>query len=171
MATLTDCPTKGFMLGQSINESRTDPAHRLGTTFTDYFSREFYYVRANAAITGQGYVCSIDASWDCTLLTTAVADTYPIFIVVCATDGAPADNEYLWGCITNPPGATELGLRVSANCGANSQLWTTSTAGELDDATGTAPIENVKLRTAQGGSAGVNTTAQWHYMRRGLVGT
>jgi len=171
MAALTDCPVGGFVKGQSLNVSQTGKVHDLGYTFRDRFGREHMYVRANGAITGQGYVVSIDASYDATLMTTAILNTYPNYNGVSTTNGAPADNDYCWACLEKPPGDAELGVRVSNAAAADTQLYTTATAGELDDAAGTAPVDGIRLLTAQGSAAGVNTASEWKDIRRGLVGT
>ncbi len=173
MAVLNPKATGGFIVGQDVNVSQTDIVHDLGTRFSDHLGREFMYVRANGAVTGQGYVCAVDASYDATLLTSAIALTYSRFLVVTATNGAPADNDYMWGCLSKPPGDTELGLYVLAACTADQQLYTSATAGALDDtATSQTPIDDVRLLTAQGtAAAGVNTASEWHYMGAGLVGT
>ncbi len=173
MAVLNPKATGGFIVGQDVNVSQTDIVHDLGTRFSDHLGREFMYVRANGAVTGQGYVCAVDTAYDATLVTSAIATTYSRFMGACATNGAPADNDYMWICTIKPPGDTELGLYVLAACAADQQLYTSSTAGALDDtATSQTPIDDARLLTAQSTStAGANTASEWNYMGAGLVGT
>ena len=164
-------PVNGPVIGQDINVSKSTQMHDLGTLLRDKFGREFMYVIANGAVTGQGYTCAVDSSYDATLLTTAIANTLSRFMGPCATNGAPEDDDYMWLCMSKPPGDTEMGIWTAASAAADAQLYTTSTAGQLATATANAPIDNVRLLTATGGSAAVNTASEWHYMARGLAGT
>lgn len=173
MAVLDARAATGLSVGQDVNVSQTDQVHDPGQTFTDHKGREYMYVRANSAITGQGYVCAVDTSHDATLVTSAIATTYSRFMGISTTNGAPADNEYCWICVRKPPGDTELGVYVLAACAADQQLYTSATAGALDDtATSQTPIDDIRLLTAQSTStAGINTASEWIYPAAGLVGT
>lgn len=174
MASLTSRIQGGTILGQLFDVSAVNTngrPHRLGTRLTDDLGRTWMYGDAGEALTGQGYVVASDASFVILLLTTAIANTFPQHVGVIGTDGAPASGDDVWFCLDKPSGDTELGIRVSATANADAPLYTTSTAGELHSAVTNAPIDNVRLLTAQGGSAGVNTASEWHYMARGILGT
>ena len=167
MAVLNARAVGGFLNGHDVNESKTVQVHDLGTRFRDHVGREFMMVRAAAAITGQGYVLAIDADNDALMLTTAILDTFSEWLGACATNGAPADNDYLWMCTQKPPGDTELGIFTAASSPADLQLFSSGTAGMLSSAASGTPIEGVRLLTATGGSNAVNTASEWDNMKRG----
>ena len=172
MAAITARFSTGLIRGTDVNVSETVPTHGLGQRASDHLGREWIYARANGSITGQGYVVALDTNNDATLLTTAIANTLTRFIGVSGTNGAPSDDDYCWVCLSKPPGDATFGVRVTAAALADAQLYTTGTAGQLMTTTGTAPIDHVRLLTAQSTStAGQNLTSEWHYMTRGLLGT
>jgi hypothetical protein len=107
------------------------------------------YVQANGAITGDGYVCTIDEDWQAYMLTTSNDAEGDILGVA---DVAFADNDYGWLQIKGV-----CGVLVAANCAANTRINATATAGQLDD-DGTAGAHEawgIWLTTACGGSAAV----------------
>lgn len=106
---------------------------------------EWVYVQASGAIT----------QYDCVVIdedgtARAVTDT-----VAAAGDGhrvgvaqvAFADNEYGWVAIAG----SDIKVRVGASCAADALLWTTATAGVLDDASASAAsirITGITVTTA-----------------------
>lgn len=115
--------------------------------------KEYMYVRANGAITGDGYTAVIDvSSFDATPIDTTVSapgagQGAPVGVA----RGAFADNDYGWVQIY---GAGLL--RVAASCAAFTIINSTGTAGQLDDdaSTGAEVIVGLCLTAARGGSAG-----------------
>ncbi len=124
------------------------PTAGLGDRFTDNAGKGWLYVRANGAITGEGYVVIIDETYDAAQITTS-NDALGDLIGVASV--AFADNDYGWVQVSGP-----CNIRVSASCAANAPLNTTATAGQLDDdATAAAlVIAGAVLTTSRGGSAG-----------------
>jgi len=171
MAEINARAATGRIVGLDVNVSESTAVHGLGERFSDHLGREWIYARANGAVTGQGYTVALDTTNDATLLTTAIANTLSRFMGVTGTNGAPADNDYFWVCLSKPPGDATLGIWTEASAAADAQLYTTATAGQLDTTTANAPIDHVRLLTATGGSAAANATSEWHYMTRGLAGT
>lgn len=110
--------------------------------------KEWVYVQADGAITGDGYVCQIDENYQAVMVSTSVD---AIGDLIGVANVAFADNDYGWLQVRGPCVA-----RVAASCGANVLLNSTATAGQIDDdggSTGMA-IQGLVLTTANGGSAG-----------------
>lgn len=136
-------------IGGDFLTTATSPLFELGTTMKGASGSEWVYVQANGAITGAGYVVTIDEAFQATMITT----TNGLFGDIVGVPGvAFADNAYGWVQRAGP-----CVIRVAASCAANVWITTTATAGELDDAagTGTKDIRGAALTTANGGSAGI----------------
>ena len=108
----------------------------------------------------------------CVLLTAAIADQKGVRGVMCAALDAATD--YGWVCLQFQPdpsgtaAADTFGVLVDANTSADALLHTGATAGQLASGQivgGHRPVRNIGLGTVQGGSAGVNTTAWWDFLR------
>lgn len=84
------------------------------------------YVHAGAAITQYSWV-AIDENWEAVMGTKALADAgYQVGFAQVAF----SDNDFGWVCVHGPG---SINVRVLASCAADVQLYTTSTAGALDD--------------------------------------
>lgn len=120
----------------------------LGDRLVTHDGKEWVFVQADGAITGEGYVCYIDASYQAIMLSTS-NDARGNFVGIPAV--AFADNEYGWLQTKGP-----CNVRVAASAAANVRLNTTATAGQLDDdgTAGAMQVQGVYLTTANGGSAG-----------------
>ena len=151
-----------YLMGvDPANDISSTPKHRegtLGANVTTAGIKVYMYVRANGAITGDGYVCDIDGSnYDaamCTTTTTAPGTGAGKAVGVARA--AFADNDYGWLQVYGP------GLvRVAASAAAYTILNSTATAGQIDDdaTAGAEVIDGIVLDTANGGSAG--TAAGW----------
>jgi hypothetical protein len=98
---------------------------KLGTTVEGTDGTEWIFVQANGAIT-QFDAVGIDENYQAAALTKAMAD-----------DGwgvgfaqvAFSDNEYGWVATKG----TDIGCNLLINCAADVALYTTGTAGKLDD--------------------------------------
>lgn len=110
---------------------------------TNNYSADYIYVSADAAIT-QYDVVKIDDDFDCTPLTTAISGSEPTRVG--AAQIAFSDTELGWVAVKG-----SFSLSALANCAADVKLYTTTTAGYLDD-TATDCVQGVKLDTAIGGS-------------------
>lgn len=127
-----------------VTEGKT---HNLGARTCDQDGNEYVYVQANGAITGEGYVCTYDETYQAVMLSTS-NDTGGDQVGVAQV--AFADNDYGWLMVR---GVTNI--RVAASAAANVALNTTATAGQIDDdgTAGSFDIIGLHLTTANGGSA------------------
>ena len=152
-------------IGANFDETTTSPTFELGTIMWGQGGKAYVYVQANGAITGDGYVVTMDESFQAAMLTTsndALGDK--IGVVDCAF----ADNEYGWVQVYGP-----CGIRTEQDAAANGRLAATADAGQVDDAStvGTLYIEGMVLGTATGGADAVNTTGSLNWPAISTVGT
>jgi hypothetical protein len=137
-------------LGVDATSSTTNAMHDLGTKVNGTEGSEFVYVQANGAITGDGYVCLVDESFQADMIdTTNSASAFGEQVGV--AKHAFADNEYGWVQI-----AGTANIQVAASAAANAALNTTATSGQLDDdgTSGAETVDGIIINTANGGSAG-----------------
>lgn len=157
----TNFATDGI-LSAKIGDVSTDSKVGLGTRTSGRNGSEFLYVQANGAVTGSGYVVSIDGAGQASLLGTsndALGNRAGVAL------SAMADNDYGWVQIFGPSN-----VRVAASATANTRLNTTAIPGQLDDdgTTGAFSMSGVVLTTANGGAAG-NAAAMLNYPTVGIV--
>lgn len=143
-------------IGASSTRTTTWAEFALGTRM-QLDGKEFVYVQAAGAITGDGYVVILDEAFQAALLTTsndAEGD------LVAVADTAFADNEYGWVQIWGP-----CGIRSEQDALANGLLGATADGGQVDDAAaaGSLMIRGMKFGTATGGADAVNTTGFINY--------
>lgn len=114
----------------------------LGQRVTATDGSNWLYVHAGAAITQYSWV-SIDENFEAVMGTKTLADAgYGVGFAQVAF----ADNDFGWVCV-NGPG--NINVRVLASCAADVQLYTTSTAGALDDTSASQTLlRGVVLATA-----------------------
>jgi hypothetical protein len=131
------------LLGVSITDTPTSnvSGHQLGTRVEHSDGQVYTYVTASAAITQYDFV-GIDENFAAAPLTDAMAqDGWEIGVAQVAF----ASGDYGWVCTK---GSNVTGF-VKASCAADVALYTSATAGKLDDAsTGVTKIEGVVLVTA-----------------------
>ena len=152
-------------IGANFDATHEDPRFELGTIMWGQGGKAYVYCQANGAITGDGYVVTMDEAFQAALLTTsndALGDKVGV------VDVAFADNEYGWVQIYGP-----CGIRTEQDALANSRLAATADAGQVDDAgsVGTLYIEGMVLGTATGGADAVNTTGSLNWPAISMVGT
>ena len=111
--------------------------------------------------------------WVTTLMTGAVANLgHPLVAVMCAA--ADATTKTCWALVKYDADAdAEFGVLVDASASADKLMATGSTAGQLRSqdqvpVAGQGFVRGLTLGTAQGGSAGLNTTASWNLLRSTL---
>lgn len=114
---------------------------------------EWIYVQANTAVTGPGYVCVVDTqttAFGADMITTSNASKG---MRVAVPGVAFAALDYGWMQTDGYCAA----VRANTSAGANVQMNTTATAGQLDvdGSTGTKKIDTIVLTTAIGGAPGV----------------
>ena len=146
------------MSREIANFSRTYPdgeqQHTHGQRARDHRGFEYIFVKAGSAITA-GRTTVVDEEHGSHHVTNANSDRGDRAGV--AFVDIPSGH-YGWICIYGVGN-----VRVAANCGANRNIYTTSTAGVLDDtASGQQLITGIYLTTARGGTAGA-APAVWSY--------
>lgn len=125
----------------------------LGANTTSAGTKVYMYVKANGAITGDGYVVDIDgSSFDAVMSTTTT--TAPGAGAGKAVGVARAAFTTLYYGWVQVFGAGTV--RVSASAAAYTIINSTATAGQLDDdaTAGAEVIDGITLDVANGGAAG-----------------
>lgn len=114
---------------------------------------DYMYVQANGAV-AQYALVKIDDSFQAAEGTsTNLPSTEPASVGVVHL-AALADNEYGWAFVGNGEGQTIL---VNATCAADVKLYTTATAGKVDDASGGGQLINGLKLTAATAASGSST--------------
>lgn len=119
----------------------------LGDRYVSHDGKEYVWVQASGAITGAGYVCVFDETYQAAMISTSNDATGDLVGVPLA---AFDDDDYGWLQVKGPTSA----IQVAASAAANASLMATATAGQLDDGGAQPKIAGIALTTANGGSAG-----------------
>ena len=135
----------GVDLTKTTTGTTTDGAgaeFALGTVVMGTDNSEWTYVQAGEAITAYSWV-AIDENFQAVKGTKTLADAgHSVGIAQVAF----SDNDMGWVCTSS---AGNISVRVLASCAADVQLYTTGTAGALDDtAASQTAIRGVVLVTA-----------------------
>ena len=130
-------------LGVDFASTSTTQGYPLGTRAEGSDGAKYVYVKASAACAAYA-ACKLDDPLTIAELTTAISGSEPTKVVV--PQLAIAANSYGWAIEEGP-----LTVLAAANCLADAVLYTTATAGVVDDAV-TDLISNLKLNSAVGGS-------------------
>lgn len=143
------------LVGADFDNPTADQKFALGTSTMGPDGTEWVYVQANGALS-QYYAAGIDENFQCAPLsnTTAAGSPKPAFPQV-----AFADDEYGWV----PVRGSNISVKTRASCAADVLLYTTASAGRLDDTVGGSGIavEGVVLVTAASAStSGGNTVRE-----------
>lgn len=119
----------------------------LGDRLCRHDGTEYVYVQANGAITGDGYVVSIDESHQAIMVDTDTAATVVEGDRVGVAESAFDDDDYGWVQVYGP-----CGIRTEQDAAANGKLAPTADAGQVDDAgaAGTKYIQGMSLGTEIG---------------------
>lgn len=132
----------------------------LGDLGADQAGNVYVFCQASGAITGAGYALFIDETFQAAELSTSNDDFGDRVGIAPA---AVANDDYFWAQVYGI-----CTIQVAASCAANARLFTTSTAGQLDDPASGVSIDGAVLTTARGGTAG--TAAGWvNYPTVGLT--
>jgi hypothetical protein len=136
------------LIGANLTATPADtetPPFAVGMRLSDHQGYEYLYVHANGAIAQYDCVV-VDEAFEAYAITAALATDHPTAAVA---QVALADNDYGW-VMTRGVGQVN-GL---ANCAAEVQLYTSATAGSLDDADASqVAVIGIRLSAAVGGSA------------------
>lgn len=106
--------------------------YALGTRVTASDGSVWVYVQAEAAIAQYSWV-AIDENFEAVLGTKALADAGHM---VGFAQVAFADDDFGWVCVHG----ANISVRVLASCAADVQLYTSGTAGALDDTSGSQTL-------------------------------
>lgn len=141
----------GFLIGAGFDIVHDEAKFALGTRADSHDGKVYIYCQANGAVTGDGYVVTMDETFQAAALTTSNdAEGDKVGVV----ETAFADNEYGWVQVYGA-----CGIRSEQEALANAFLGATSDAGQVDDAGATGLyISGMNFGTATGGSDAVNTT-------------
>lgn len=151
------------LAGANTADSTTTKQHALGTVATGSDGTEWIYCVASGAIT-QYMAVGINEDYDAYGMTSALSvqsDRLGFAQV------AIASGSYGWVATRG----TNIKVRTKASAATDTQLWTTASAGVLDDATATAAlkVDGVVLvaaaSTAANGAAGIEVKAAWPAIR------
>lgn len=140
---ITDTPGDSNVTDVRFQDQR---GHRVGIIHEDHRGYQYMFVHAAGAI-AQFDVVSIDEAYETSPLTKALADASNKIGVA---PFALADNDFGWVQVSGI-----CTLNVLLSCAADVALYTTATAGSLDDTpTSQTKIAGLTLTTARGGSNG-----------------
>lgn len=170
MAYTTD-GTIGVDLSAVTAGTTTDGAgakFMLGQTARGTDGQMYVYVQAGAAIsttTNQPFTLAIDENFQAVKITKALASAGHMIGV--APQQIIADNDFFWA-ITR---GANFNMKVAVSCAADVNLWTTATAGVLDDTSGASHVAvlGVKLVVAASTSASAGSTVREVIMTNTLV--
>lgn len=133
-------------IGVNLGATSTAPEFKLGSIIDGDAGSKWIYVKAGGTIAQYDYV-TIDEDFTASAGTKAAVDAghTPGFAQV-----AFAANEYGWVALE---GRGELKVNVLAACAADAPLYTSATAGKLDDdSTSQTKIPGTVIVVANGGS-------------------
>jgi hypothetical protein len=150
-------------VGSRLGASSTVKEHELGTIARTDDGGEVVYCISSGAIS-QYALCGINEDFDAYMMTTALS-------VQSDRLGFPqvafAAGEYGWVYTRG----SNIKVRTKASAAADAQLWTTASAGVVDDATAASALklDGVVLVAAAGtaanGAAGIEVKASWPAIR------
>jgi hypothetical protein len=118
----------------NLSAGSTTQEFKLGTETEIGGNRYGYYI-ADGAVAAYA-MCTIQLDNDAAEGTTTTSGAKPTLCVI--PQFAVADNEYFWGLIGPfgqyaPDGVTKNKVKAAASCADSVKLYTTATAGVVDD--------------------------------------
>lgn len=156
-------PVITSLAGANTANTTTSKEHALGTEARGTDGTEWVYCVSSGAITQ--YQCvGINEDFDAYAMTSALSVQSD---KVGFAQVAFAAGEYGWVATRG----ANIKVRTKASAAADTQLWTTASAGVLDDATAAAAlkIDGIVLVAAAGtaanGAAGIEVKASWPAIR------
>lgn len=151
------------LIGPRLTDTTTTADYKLGQRVQGTDGTEWVYCVSSGAIT-QYQAVGINEDFDAYSLTSTLAAQSD---AIGFAQNAFAAGEYGWVAVRG----TNIKVRTKASAVADTQLWTTASAGVLDDATaaGALKIDGVVLvssaSTAANGAAGIEVKAAWPAIR------
>jgi hypothetical protein len=126
--------------------TESTPAQAIGTKMTANDASDWLYITAGSAI-AQYDVVGVTEAYSAVPITKALVDSGEL---VAIAPEAITSGEYGWVQLNGV-----LTMNVLASCGADAILYSSATAGSLDDtSTSQTRVDGIKLTTARGGTAG-----------------
>lgn len=143
----------------AFSDGAGGPQHNLGETVKGTDGQEYVYVQAAAAIsstTNEPYALAIDENYQAAKLTKALVQAG--HAVAWAPQQVIADNEFFWAIKRG----SNFNIKVGVSCAADIALYTTATAGVLDDTSGGSHVivQGVVIVTAASTSASAGSTVR-----------
>lgn len=148
------------LAGVKFDTPTTTAQFALGTIALGSDGTEWVYVQAGAALVA-GDCVGINENFDATGLTLTTANDADR---IGFAQVAFANDDFGWVALRG----SNINCRVKASCAADAQLWTTASAGVLDDATaaGAEKVDGIVMVTANGAAtAAVECKAHWPHLR------
>lgn len=141
---------------------------RLGTRTRGPDGQEYVLVQAGEAIsttTSQPFALAIDENYQAVKLTKALASAG--HMIGFAPQAIIADNAFFWARTRG----SNFNIKVGASCAADVNLWTTATAGVLDDTSGGSHVAvlGVKIVVAASASQSAGSTVREAIVTNTLV--
>lgn len=142
-------------IGVNITDTSSTISDALGNRYIGSDSAQYIYVLSGAAIPASSYVTINETFTAIAGTKTAVDDGHEIGF---APEATVASGKYFYASLRGRPQ-----LRVASLCAADVALYTTSTAGLLDDtATSQTKIDGIVIVTANATGSGTSTAiATW----------
>lgn len=140
----------------------------LGTRATGPLGQEFMYVQAGAAIsttTKQPFCLAVDELGQALKVTKVLASAG--HRIGFAPRQIISDNDFFWARMRG----SGVDVKVAVSCAADVNLWTTATAGVLDDTSGASHVAvlGVKIVVAASTSASAASTVREAIITNPLV--
>lgn len=163
------------LLGVDFNATYTgtttdgaDAPFQLGLCMNGQDGKEFIFCQASAAlatVASQALCLAIDENFQAAKITKALANVGHIIAV--APQAIIADNDFFWAIING----ANLNLKVAVSAAADVALWTTATAGVLDDTSGASHVRvvGITLVVAASSSASAGSTVREVIVKRPFI--
>lgn len=136
----------GGTLGVSFSSVSTTAGFDLGKELLGGDGNTYVYVQASGAVAAYA-ACALEETHEVRELTTTISGAQPTTVVV--PQVALADNEYGWAVKRGDA----FSVLAAASCAADVKVYTTATAGVIDDTSSSHDlIQGLRLTAANGGS-------------------
>ena len=143
----------GFDPAQVWTDKDNNPGFAPGERASLPDGREYVCMKAGEAL-GAYDCCVAEDGFDFKKITTVLATSESLVAIAIPQQAIPQDS-YGWGITRDDRSDSDTKVNVAAQCPAFVALYTTGTAGRLDDDNGGKAVYGISTRTAQG--AGIGT--------------
>lgn len=161
----------GLNLNATVAGTSTDwegAPFAAGTTVLGTDGGRYTFCQAGAAIsttTSEPYTLAIDENFQAVKITKVLASAGHLIGV--APQVVIADNAFFWARMSG----SNINMKVAVSCAADTNLWTTATAGILDDTSGATHVAvlGIKLVVSASASQSAGSTIREVIMGNTLV--